>query len=142
MSNTLKLSLPPTFDFSLVALVSSEPIYRLSYLLNLSLKLDLKEYKSIQIYHPKKQEIEEFLIFRHHKEEPFILVDLIQNRGKNGLLAEEQKKVDYWLKFDANHLIRAKQLEKIKAIKEISLAFSVEPGSLKSKDRFNFSIDE
>jgi len=141
MSNTVKLSIAPTFDFSLIALVSSEPIYRLSYLLNHSLKLDLKEFKSLQIYHPKKQEIQEFLIFRHQVEEPFMEVNLIQNKSKNGLLVEEQKQVDYWLKFDSN-IVMTKKLEKIKTIKEISLAFRVEPGSLKSKDRFNFSFDE
>jgi hypothetical protein len=141
MSNTVKLSIAPTFDFSLIALVSSEPIYRLSYLLNHTLKLDLKEFKSVQVYHPKKQEIQEFLIFRHQIEEPFMEVDLIQNKSKNGLLIEEQKQVDYWLKFDSN-IVMTKKLEKIKTIKEISLAFKVEPGSLKSKDRFNFSFDE
>ncbi len=142
MSNALKIPVQPNPDFTLIALISSEPIYRLGYLLNESLHLEFKEYKTLQLYHPKRQEMQEFSTFRHLKQEPLVYLELIQNKGKNGLLVEEQKQVDYWLKFDsASHNV-SKILNKIKAIKEISLAFEMKPGSLKSKDRFIFSLDE
>jgi hypothetical protein len=142
MSNNLKLNLQPSFDFSLIALVSSEPIYRLGYLLNEALKLELKESRAIQIYHPKKQQVQEFSLFRHEKYEPSVCIDLIQNKGLTGLLIEEQKPVDYWLKCELPKQEVTRFLEKIKNIKNISLAFEVNPGSLKSKDRFIFSLQD
>jgi|GEM_PF-1578249 hypothetical protein len=142
MSNVLKITLQPNPDFTLIALITSEPIYRLGYLLNESLHLEFREYKTLQIYHPKKQEVQEFSIFRHLKQEPLVNFELIQNKGKNGLLVEEQKQVDYWLKFDSTVNNASKIFNKIKAIKEISLAFEVKPGSLKSKERFIFTFDE
>ena len=49
MSNTIKMNLPESFDFTLIAIITSEPIYRLGWLLNQSLKIDLKEvHKSVK----------------------------------------------------------------------------------------------
>jgi len=142
MSNNLKLTLQPSFDFTLIALVSSEPIYRLGFLLNEALKLELKESRAIQIYHPKKQQVQEFSLFRHEKDDTPVCIDLIQNKGLSGLLIEEQKQVDYWLKSDSPRQDAVRLVEKIKNIKNISLAFEVNPGSLKSKDRFIFSLQD
>ncbi|MCK9209128.1 MAG: IPExxxVDY family protein [Salinivirgaceae bacterium] len=142
MSNTIKMNLPESFDFTLIAIITSEPIYRLCWLLNQSLKIDLKEDRPLQIYHAKRKIVQEFDHFRQLGTHDQPEVNLIQNRSLNGHFTEEQKQVDFWLKFEPRKEGASTLVEKIKSIQNISLAFEANPGSLKSKDRFIFSLGE
>ncbi len=142
MSNTIKLNLPESFDFTLIAIITSEPIYRLSWLINQTLKLELKEDHPLQIYHSKFKIVQEFEHFRQSGQQHPFEVNLIENRGQNGYFTDEQKQVDFWLKVDHKSERTANWVTKIKTIQNISLVFEVNPGLLKSKDRFIFSPDE
>lgn len=141
MSKAIKIKVETNFDFLLIGLVTSEPIYKISWQINEKLSILLKEANPLQVYHQKKQLVQEFTKFS------FIAPDnlnyhLLQNKGSQGFLVEEQKQVDFWLKIedtsqDCDYLIQI-----LKTIKNISLALKVEPGSLKSKSRLIFTENE
>lgn len=138
MSKSFKIKLDTNYDFLLLGLVTAEPIYKISWQVNEHLNILLKEATPLQVYHSKKQLIQEFAMFS------FVTPDelnyyLIHNKGNQGLLVEEQKQIDYWLKIEDTTLDLKTIAQKIKSIKNISLALEVEPGSLKSKNRLIFS---
>lgn len=141
MSKAVKLSIKPSFDFLLIGLVSSEPIYRLSYLINNTLQLQLKENKAIKIYHQKHNVYQAFELFSFIDDESETLYDLIQNKGSQGFLVEEQKQTDFWLKIENATNSATEIVSALKNIKNISLAFELKPGSLKSKNRLIFSME-
>lgn len=142
MNKTVKLSIEPDYDFPLVAIISSEPIYRLGFLINEAIGCQLKENTPLQVYHNKKQTVQEFPLFSEYYEDSFDAVHLIQNKSLQGLFIEEQKQVDFWLKWENKSLDTPKMVQAIKKIQNVSLAFEVKPGSLKSKNRFLFSVEE
>lgn len=142
MSKTVKLTLEPDYDFALVAIVSTEPIYRLGYLINEALQYKLKENRPLQVYHAKRQVVQEFPLFSEPLNEEFASVHLIQNKSLQGLFIEEQKQVDYWVKWENVDVDLVKVLPKLKKIQNVSLAYEVKPGSLKSKGRLFFSVED
>ncbi len=142
MSKKVKLTIEHDFDFSLIAIISTEPIYRLGYLINQSLHYNLKENRSLQVYHAKRQLVQEFPLFSDDTNLLTSTVHLIQNKGIQGYFIEEEKQVDFWLKWENTEPNLQKVLPEIKKIKNISLIYEVKPGLLKSKNRFLFSLDE
>lgn len=138
MSKAIKLKIEPSFNFTLIGLVTSEPIYRTSWLINEALEIQLKETPPHQTYHNKLQVVQEFSIFRFYTDNECTM-HLIQNKSPHGFLIEEHKQVDFWLKIENSSTPSASFLQKLKAVKNISLAFEIKPGSLKSKSRLLFS---
>ncbi len=135
MAKAIKLNLALDFNFILIGLVTSEPIYRVGWLINEKFGLQLTETKPVCLNHQKTNLKQVFSLFDYANEESGERYELIQNRGENGALIEEQKNIDFLLKVtdstdDVIHL-----LSKIKEIKNINLAIEIQPGSLKSKNR-------
>lgn len=138
---TLRLNTNQDFDFTLIGIVSSEPIYRISWLINELLHIQLKESQSIKIYNSKTQIMQEFLMHSYFTNEE-LYYHLIQNKGQQGVLIEEQKQVDYWMKI-TNLTIDASQLvSQLNTLKNVNLTFGVKPGSLKSKSKLLFFEEE
>jgi len=138
MGKPIKLDIKPDFDFTLIGLVTSEQLYRVSWLINELLNIHLKETPPLQVYHTKRQIVQEFPKFCFCSDSSLCFY-LIGNKSQQGFLIEEQKQVDYWIKvegllFESNDLT-----DKLKGLKNINLAFEVKPGSLKSKSRLLFS---
>ncbi len=140
MGKQIKLNIKPDFNFTLIGLVTSEPLYRASWLINELLNIQLKESQPMQAYHVKRQIVQKFpkFCFCPDNSSSFYL---ICNKSPQGFLIEEQKQVDYWIKiegvFQSNDL-----LNKLKTLKNINLAFEVKPSSLKSKLRLLFSDED
>jgi hypothetical protein len=124
----------------LLAIISSEPIYRLSWLLNQQLGISLSEGKSLNVLHLKRHEIQSFNIFECVVEEEEFHYFLIQNKGQQGPFDEENKQVDYWLRIEGDNPSIPEIFKKVKLIKEINLVFEVKPGSLKPKSRLLLPI--
>lgn len=138
MGKAVKLSIQPTYDFLLIGLVTSEPIYRLSYLINEALQIQLTETNPIKIYHQKRNIYQAFDWFKYTHESLEMDFNLIHNKGIQGLLIEEQKQVDFWLKIDNPQLTATDIIQTLRLIKNINLVFEIKPGSLKSKNRMLF----
>jgi len=141
MSKKIKIQLEETFDFQLIGLVTAEPIYKVSWQINAQFHILLKEANPVQVYHNKKQLVQEFSRFTF-KTPDNLHYHLIHNKGTQGLFIEEQKQIDYWLMIEDKTLELKHLLTKLKNMKNISLALKIEPGSLKSKNRFIFPNEE
>lgn len=138
MAKAIKLNITPEFDFSLIGIVSSEPIYRISWLLNEKLGLQLTENSHLQLVHLKSKTKQEFSLFTYTNEESGELFDLIQNKSANGVLIDEQKSMDFFLKITDSVADIQEILTNIKEVKNINLAINIQPGSLKSRNRLIF----
>ncbi|MDA3891691.1 MAG: IPExxxVDY family protein [Salinivirgaceae bacterium] len=141
MSKAIKLKFEPNYEFTLIGLVTTEPIYKISWHLNEQLNILLKETNPLQAYQTKRQTVQEFSKFSFFTPEE-TNYHLIQNKGQQGILIEEQKQIDYWLKIERCSIRSEVIVEKIKRLKNVTLAFDIKPGSLKSKNRFIFSEEE
>lgn len=140
MNKTVKIQLDPNYDFQLIAIVSSEPIYRLSWLINEQFGTLLTESGVHQVYH-QKANLEQPFVKYSYLNPAEVSYNLIQNKSENGLLIDEQKQVDFWLTIEHGLQKTTEVLSKLKKIKNISLAFEVIPGSLKSKSRLIITQD-
>jgi hypothetical protein len=141
MSKSIKLSIEPYFEFFLIGIVTSEPLYRLSWLINEKLEIQLKEVAPIKTYHAKRQLMQEFALFQYIDEDDTNF-QLFQNKNMHGYLIEEQKQTDFWLKIEDSEISIDNFILKLKTIKNINLIFEVKPGLLKSKLRLLFSDDK
>lgn len=141
MAQSIKLDIFEEFHFILIGFVTTEPIYRLSWLFNQELGFNLVSFPSIELLHKKSKIIQSFTRFGEEDEDGS-LIELIQNKSEHGLFIEEHKNIDYFLKVDGRDLNAAGLINSLKTIKNISLIVEVQPGSLKSKDRLLFRIGE
>lgn len=142
MSKAVKLEISDDFDFPLLGMVTSEPIYRLGFLINQSLRYNLKENHTLKVYHAKRQVVQEFPLFSEYSDDCCAAIHLIQNKCLQGVLIEEQKQVDFWLKWEHINIESNQVLEALKKIKNINLVFELKPGLLKSKNRLLFTIEQ
>lgn len=142
MAKAIKLNIEQDLNFLLIGIVTSEPIYRLSWLINEIVDIKLAESRSIQHHHKKTKELQNFSVFSFEDDENGGLYELIQNKAVNGALIEEQKSMDYLFKISNADIDYVEFTSLIKRIENINLAHVIEPGSLKSKSRLISSIDE
>ncbi|MGE4288498.1 MAG: IPExxxVDY family protein [Salinivirgaceae bacterium] len=142
MGKAVKLEITDDFNFPLIGIVTTEPIYRLGFLINEMLGYNLKESRSLKVYHAKHQLVQEFPLFSEYADDCCAVVHLIQNKSLQGLFIEDQKQVDFWLKWEHILIDTDRVLAMLKKIKNINLAFEVKPGSLKSKSRLLFTIEQ
>lgn len=138
MAKSLKLNIKPDFEFILIGIATSEPIYRISWLINELINIQLKETQSIKVYNNQRQIVQEFSKFSFFSEDE-IYFHFLQNKSEQGLLIEEQKQVDYWVKTNDLSIMPDEIISKFNTLKNVNLAFEVKPGSLKSKTRLLFS---
>ncbi len=141
MAQKLKLHLPPQFNFHLIVLVSTEPIYRLAWLINTALDIELVVAPKLKIYDSKSQKMQHFDCFRWTTEAGDAL-ELVQNKGEHGVLLEEQAQIDYLLKIPDDYCLPKDAVAPLKQMKEISLAVQLQPDRLKSKNKLLFSAEE
>ena len=97
MAKSLRLEIEPDYTFLLFGIVTSEPLYRLSWLINQALHLNLSADKPVRVMHSKRQVVQEFELFRFINEGEHIF-ELFQNKGQQGSLIEEHKQTDFFFK--------------------------------------------
>ncbi|MBI9067162.1 MAG: IPExxxVDY family protein [Salinivirgaceae bacterium] len=142
MSKTVKLSLKPSFNFILIGIVCSEPIYKLSYLINETISIRLKEHETLKIFNSKRNMYQAFQCFDFLSDETKEYYELIHNKGVQGVLIEEHKRVDFFLKIENCLENPSSIIALINNIKNISLAFEIKLDSLKSKNNLIFSTEK
>ena len=132
-----KLKEKETYDFGLVGISSPENDYRLSWVLNNTLGYRLIRQEDLKVYHKRLDDHQAFPQFRYFDEKTLLLYRLISNKCENGCLLEEMCNIDYLIQVSGemdedfiNEL--AKDLN---ALEGITLAFRIDPASLKSKKK-------
>jgi len=138
MAKSIKLNITPDFNFILLGLVTSEPIYRVAWLINELLNIQLKETEElIQFYNKKKTITQNFIKYSYLTENEHYY-HLFQNKGGQGVLIEEYKNIDYWIAIEDLSVDFNKVMEGIKQLNNISLVFKIDPSTLKSKNKLFF----
>ena len=127
---------------ALFAIVSSEPLYRLSWLINQQLGWNLTEAPHIALLHQERKEMQPFFVFSFVDEAARLRYSLIQNKGSKGALAATMRQIDFWLRIegDGETDLQA-MLANIKGIKQIQLIQQFGQGDLKKeKNLFSPSL--
>ena len=142
-------------DYNLIGIHTSEEDYRLAYLLNKNLSINLVRFKHNLDFENSKAE---FPLFEYKDEQNFTNYYLINNKhlstektnNNSGLfggtyssisyLIPEKKTVDFFLKITGCNQPRfiTSLVEKLNKINQVITCYSVEPSTLKSKDHLIF----
>ncbi|MGP8216004.1 MAG: IPExxxVDY family protein [Bacteroidia bacterium] len=122
------------YDFCLVGIVCHEKDYRLCWALNTLFGIKLAKTDDHATEHSLHS------MFSYNHEELFRDYHLIANRGKNGLLVEEHKQVDYFfiVKGQVDDDERKQLAEQIKKTDLIGGAYIIDAQQLKSKHNLVF----
>jgi hypothetical protein len=121
------------FDFKVVGISCHLKDYKLCWLLNKTLHLNLVK-KNADIEFVSKQGASHHSVFVYKNEDEFTCVSLIKNRSE-GLLINELPGVDYFLKLEGQ-INDEKLIKKLESMEEILAVFSVDVNTLKSKENF------
>ena len=132
------LTLDEDYDFSLIGISCHTKDYRLCWELNKILHTDLIRTEDFEI--SKKNEKCTFSFYEFIDEANYLEYFLVSNRGKNGFLIPEQKKVDFFLmakgNISDNHTKDV--ICKINTLSLVLTSFSIDPNMLKSKQSLLF----
>lgn len=142
MAKSIKINIGDQFGFILIAIVTTEPIYRLSWLINQEININLSDFKPAQVLNKQTSMIQSFTRFVCDDNNNGFY-ELIQNKAGNSFLIKEQKHVDYFLKISGSFIGEQDVVDRLKTIPNISLVASVDANTLKSKQRLiSYSEEE
>jgi len=132
------LNIDEDYDFTLVGISCHSKDYRLSGEINKTLNLDLIRIEDLEIH--KKDTISSYSFYEYIDADNYLEYYLISNRGNNGFLIPEQKKVDFFLvakgNISDNHTNDV--ISKINTLSLVLTSFSIDPNLLKSKHNLLF----
>jgi hypothetical protein len=132
------LTLDEDYEFTLVGISCHSKDYRLCWKINQTLNIDLVRTEDLEIY--KKSIVNSHSFYKYIDDDNYLEYYLISNRGDNGFLIPEQKKVDFFLmvkgNFSENHTNDI--ICKINTLSLVLTSFSINLNSLKSKQNLLF----
>ncbi len=124
---------------SAVAIVSSEPLYRLCWLINQQLGWQLAESEKLNVINPAYNEMQGFFMFDWIEQGTENHYYIIQNKGAQGLFDTTIKYVDYWLRIEGDADI-ANLCIKLKTVKEIQMIQPVDRKKFEKSLVFRFPL--
>jgi hypothetical protein len=131
----LKLNSLQETDYLLIGLVSSEPDYKLSLLLNKKLSISLKNIPPIRINGDGNSEFT-FSVFSNRGEQSDLNFNLISNRSGKNFFLSKLKNIDYLLQI----LLPDKKLNpdsiisNLREIEAVNAVFNIDFSILKDKN--------
>ncbi len=137
MAKAYKLTPHHEIPFKLIALVTTEPLYKIAWHLNELGGFTFSESDPRTLYHPKLQLVQSFQYFVSPVANDGVL-ELLSNRSDQGFLLEEVKQADFLLKIQWEDVDMVGIITLLKRLKNISLAYEVAPGSVKQYQRLIF----
>lgn len=127
------------FDFTLIGIITPARVYRLCWLLNRRLKMDLAREEDLLLKKAGEEELY-FPKYYYYIEESETDFYLLANKGNEGFLIPEQKEIDFFMLI--YNLPGGKEAgtltKKIRGIPEVQSAFLVEAAALRSKENLLF----
>ena len=132
-----RLKIEYNYDFGLLAISSPVRDYRLCWLLNKALQIDLVREEDVELTRKRKERRKTcfFSRFSYEDELTKSTINVLANRFSTEALIPELKKFDFLLLIDGGmHETAFKEIkEKVGTSPGIQLTMSYEPASLKSK---------
>lgn len=137
----LKLDFEYEIDFFLLGLSCHLPDYRLAYILNKELKIDLVRQQDLDLKTSKSKDKGFYSYYQYDNEELYTTIGLIANRSEVGYYVPELKQMDYFLQlwlpnFEEEELNDV--MLKLKKSQQILACINIDVESLKSKNNFLF----
>jgi hypothetical protein len=130
----IRLQFEHDYDFCLIGIVCHDKDYRLCWMLNTLFNLKLTKVDNHVTEHSSHS------TFSFNQEDYFRDYYLIANRGKDGLLVDEHKQMDYFFIVKGNIEPEERKLlvEQIKKADMILGAYSIDAQTLRSKHNLVF----
>ncbi len=124
-------------DFSLLGLLTDEPDYRLCWLLNQWLDINLEKEEDLNLFHPKRKQEQSFSLFSYYDENTCWTFRVIQNRSAQGYFLEEIRNIDFLLHLQGE--INADRLQllmrSISEMGRVRMCVPVDLQKIRSKER-------
>ena len=134
----LILNLDEDYEFTLIGISCHSKDYRICREINNTLNIDLIRTEDLEI--AKQSTINSHPFYEYIDDDNYLEYYLISNRGNNGFLIPEQKKVDFFLvakgNISDNHTNDV--ISKINTLSLVLTSFSIDPNLLKSKHNLLF----
>jgi hypothetical protein len=126
-----------SYDFGLIGISSPENDYRISWILNNALGYSFVRVADLELPHKKLDDLQKFHQFRYLDEQTLLIYRLISNKCENGYLLEEMPRIDYLILVNGEMEggFIGTLAKKMNGLEGITLAFQLEPASLKSRKR-------
>lgn len=127
-----KLDVKPENPFSLIGILSDETDFKLSWLINKKLKINLSRDEDLNWQSRDLPNPQAFPVYSD-KSNPAEPVRLIKNRSSEGICIKGYKQVDYLLTFANNDdpMNLQNLIEKIQKIKSVRGAYFLDPEALR-----------
>jgi hypothetical protein len=128
------------FDFHLLGISCHLPEYRLAWIINQTLGIDLERKDDVDLMLGKrKEENGLFSFYQYDNEESYTTINLLSNRCEKGNYCPELKQLDYFLQLwlpesDEDNVKTI--TKKLKNSPHIITAIDIEIQDLKSKNNF------
>ena len=132
-----KLEEQENYDFGLIGISCPENDYRISWILNTELGIQLNRKEDLEVYHKRLDEPQAFHQFQYYDEETLLDYRLLSNKCENGYLLEEMSNIDYLLQIsgEMQESFLNQLVKQLNAMESIAIAFRLKPGSLRSKKK-------
>lgn len=139
MAKAVKIDSKLPVDFHVIGIVSQKPIFNVGFFLNELLRCQLAKINDLELFHAKLESEQFFSIFSGKLPDD-TKIDLIKNRGEQGLFLEECKQVDYFVKIFNADLPLEFMVETLKQSREFIMVQSIDVQSLKQKNRLFYEV--
>jgi len=130
------------FDFLLLGISCHLSDYRLAWIINQTLEIDLERKEDIDLLLGKnKEENGLFSYYQYDNEENYTTINLISNRCEKGNFCGELKQLDYFVQMwlpEADEDNIKTIAKKLKSSPHIIAAIDIDIETLKSKNNFIF----
>jgi len=129
------------FDFYLLGISCHQSDYRLAWIINQALEIDLERKEDIDLMLGKNKEEHGLFSFYHYdNEENYTTINLISNRCEKGNYCGELKQLDYflqlWLPESEEEDGTKSIISKLRTSPHINAVIDIDVESLKSKNNF------
>ncbi|MBL4655247.1 MAG: IPExxxVDY family protein [Bacteroidia bacterium] len=135
------LKIEYNYDFSLLGIVSSEKIYRLCWVLNQELPLDLLRTDDLEIFSGNSstsQYFPRYIDQNSSENEGYIY--LLGNKNSGRYVIPDRKEADYFLILNGDAIMENidSVVNQLKLIKTIQAVYKIDPNILNSKENLIF----
>jgi hypothetical protein len=128
------------FDFQLLGISCHLPDYRLAWIINQTLGIDLDRKEDLELLLGKnKEENGLFSFYQYDNDESYTTINVISNRCDKGFFCGELKQLDYFIQLwlpESDEEDTSSIIKKLKKSHHVIAAIDLDVETLKSKNNF------
>lgn len=120
------------YDFLLLAISCFEKDYRMCWLINKQLHVNLEREEDIEVAYKEGSSVHS--VFSGEYEDEHCHITLIKNRDSEGILLPELAQIDYLLKIEEFPGEEDDLAQELRSISQVKAVYQIEPTDLKYKE--------